>query len=513
MHGPEPHEPPPHVLEDEPEELVPASLEELAAVAPRTTDLANADAFVAEHGRGFLFVLEWSSWIAWDGQRWGSAGARGRVLAAAGLTARMHHAMTRTRLQQLEAQAQQHAIAGRKDEDLEVQIKYQKRLLVWHEQSQNMSRLEACVRALETKLTTTVKRLDANPLLLNCANGTLDLRSYELREHRRDDYITQICDVEWDERAECPTWERFVEQAMGGKLELVLYLQRLVGYAITGLTTEHVLAFFHGEGNNGKSTFVEALLRMLGEYACAVPRELLIEDRNGAQRHPTELARLHGKRLAVCAETKDGDKLDEAKVKDLTGGTTIAVRRMNEDFWDLQPTHTFLMCGNYKPVVTGTDLGIWRRIRLVPWTVIVAQEDVDTDLPRKLGREHAGILRWAAMGCLEWQRVGLAAPIEVSEATQAYRDESDVHAEFLDEHCLFAADERCPRRDLRERYEEWCKEGGHRALSPRRLAARLRGRGVESRAMKIGVKVVNGWAGVRLMTTEERSAAKVTVLV
>jgi putative DNA primase/helicase len=485
----------------DPDESSP-SIEELRDAAPRCTDSANADAFVSEHGRGYLFVVQWEAWLAWDGKRWCRDGARARVVNAAMLTARAEHYRAQGRLRALEERHRQAMIRGQKDEDLEAEIAHEKRLLKWHEQSQNGSRLEAVAKLLETRLVVHLRDLDRDPWLLNVRNGTIDLRTATLRPHDQTDRLTQLCDVEWDDEARCPTWQAFVESAMCSDLQLALYLQRLVGYSITALTTEHVLAFFYGGGRNGKSTFVQTLRTMLGEYACAAPRDLLFEDKAG-QRHPAELARLYGKRLAICAEIGEHTTLDEAKVKDLTGGDTVAVRRMREDFWDLEPTHTLFLSGNHKPTVRGDDLGIWRRIRLIPWLVTVDDGAVDIDLPTKLRAELPGILRWAVHGCLEWQRNGLAEPAIVLEATREYRAESDVLGEFLAQHVVFGSGHACSREALRARYEAWCEESGHHPYGAKKLGQRLRERGVESTKVREGVRVKNGWKGCRMKSDYE----------
>ncbi len=478
------------------------STEELTNDAPRTTDSANADAFVGEHGRGFLFVVEWESWIAWSGKQWERIGARQRVIHYAMLTAREAHWRAQKKLAALEESYRHILLAGQKNEEMEYEIKQHQRLLKWHEQSQNMSRLEAVTKLLETRLVVHLADLDRDPYMLNLQNGTLDLRTAELHDHRASDLITQISDVFWDEEEQCPTWDAFVSTAMGGNLELVMYLQRLVGYSLTALTSEHILVFFHGEGRNGKSTFVQTLRKMMGEYACSAPRDLLFEDKQG-QRHPAELARLYGQRMAICAEIGEYVTLDEAKVKDLTGGDSVAVRRMREDFWDLEPTHTLYISGNHKPVVRGNDLGIWRRIRLVPWEVIVAEDAVDKDLPKKLEAELSGILRWAVNGCLEWGRLGLQTPSVVTEATAEYRAESDVLGQFLDRYCVFGLHEKVSRQALRERYERACEEDGHKPVSPRKIAQRLKERHVRDCSVREGVRQKNGWAGVRLKSDYE----------
>lgn len=482
--------------------------EELRHFAPRWTDSANADAIVKAHGAGFKYVLDWNSWIAWTGKRWDRAGARQAVIHVAMVTARTEHYAAMLRLRGLEEKQRVAAIAGAKDEKVEKAIEREKKLLKWHEQSQNASKLEAAAKLLETRLQVTISDLDRDPWLLNLANGTLDLRTAELRSHAKDDLITQISDVEWDDCARAPTWEAFVHGAMGGKLELVLYLQRLVGYSLTALTTEHLLAFFYGGGSNGKSTFVQTIRTLLGEYACMAPRELLFE-RKGTGEHATELARLYGKRMVACSEIGEHTVLDEAKVKDLTGGDAISARRMREDYWDFRPTHTLFISGNHKPTVRGDDHGIWRRIRLVPWTVQVVGDAIDKELPDKLRRELPGILRWCAQGCLEWQRIGLQEPDAVLEATSDYRAESDAFGAFLKQHAVFGPDERCCRADLRTRYEEWCEEDGHKPLGAKKIAQRLHEHGVRGASVRIGTTVKNGWIGVRLKNDKELQIAAI----
>ena len=477
------------------------SVEELAAGAPRCTDAANADAIVSAHGNGYRYVCEWGTWLAWDGRRWDRTGALQRVRHAALLTARECYARTRGRLVELETERKRLANEMKKDDDIEDEIKRELKLLKWFEQSQNASKLAAAVSILETRLQVTLTQLDSDPWLLNVANGTIDLRTAELRAHDPLDLITQIADVTWSDDATCPTWDTFVHGAMGEQLDLVLYLQRWVGYAITGVTTEHALAFFHGGGSNGKSTFINTIRTMMGEYACAAPRDLLFEKRSDG--HPTDLARLYGKRLAICAEIGEHTILDEAKVKDLTGGDAVSVRRMREDFWDLIPTHKLAIAGNHKPTVRGDDHGIWRRIRLVPWLVQVDGARVDKHLPEKLRAELSGILRWAVNGALEWQRLGLAEPDAVRQATKDYREENDALGEFFRIHVVFGAGERCARAELREKYEAWCEETGQAICGAKKIAQRLREHAVDGAMVRVGDRVKNGWKGCRLRTNYE----------
>ena len=489
-----------HLVDDEDDVL---SDEEMARVAPRCTDSANVDAFICRHGDGYRYVIEWDRWIAWNGQKWRDTGAHGRVIHAAMLSARQDYAQTKATIADLQEKQRKLLLELKADaaKDVEALIKIQCVLLKWHEQSQNASRLNACAALLATRLTITVAELDAHPWLLNVDNGTVDLRSGEIHDHRRDDYLTQMTPIEWDDAAECPTWRQFLDQAMGGDTLLVLYLQRLVGYSITGHTTEQVLLFLYGSGSNGKSTFLTAVKEMLGEYACSAPRDLLMVQKT--PKHETEFARLHGKRVATGAEVGDGQRFDEAKVKDLTGSDIVPARRMNEDFWDLRPTHKLWLAGNYKPTIIGADLGIWRRIRLVPWTVTVTDEQKDRTLPAKLKAELPGILRWAVQGCVEWQRCGLEEPPAVLAATEEYRWESDVLGAFLREICIIERGATVSRATLRERYERWSKDAGHEPVGGRRLAARLREYHVTECDVRESGIHKRGWRGVRLAAEHE----------
>lgn len=485
------------------------SIEELTELAPRCTDAANADAFVRRQGSGYRYVVEWDSWLAWNDKRWCRTGSSVLVFRAAVLVARECYVETKAVIDGMEEDLRVARLAGDKDQEekLDGLIKWQTYLLKWHEQSQNASKVSACIQVLRTLLPVTLAELDACPWLFNVDNGTVDLRTAELLDHTREHLITQISGIDWDSNAQCPVWDAFLSAAMGGDTHLVLYLQRLIGYALTAETREHILLFLWGGGRNGKSTFLRTVQAIFGEYGCSAPRDLLFQPKNGGAPHPTELARLYGKRLAVGAELGEHHRFDEAKVKDLTGGDVIACRRMNEDWWEYRPTHTIFLAGNHKPHLSGDDTGIWRRMRLIPWTVTVAESDVDTELPERLRRELPGILRWAVHGCLEWLRIGLAEPPAILEATAEYRLESDVLGMFLREHCYFEREATIQRKDIRERYERWSKENGHEPVGGRRLATRLKEHGVTDCDVRRGSVVSRGWRGVRLLREEEKYAS------
>lgn len=313
------------------------------------------------------------------------------------------------------------------------------------------------------------EQLDANPWLLNCPNGTLELRGGRLREHWREDYITKLCPTLYDQAARCPLWESSLLKIFDGKTELVGYFQRLLGYCLTGDVREQILPILWGDGSNGKSLILSTVHFVLGaEYTGAGSRELLMA--GGFDPHPTFLADLFGKRLVTLLETREDGRLNETLIKQLTGGDAVKARRMREDFWEFRPTHKILLASNHKPVVKGADHGVWRRLRLLPFTVKFWDADkgetgpsdlqADKALPGRLEAEAPGILAWMVRGCLEWQASGLREPAEVRIATELYRGEQDVLARFLDQRCVTGAAYRCRTSDIYEQFRNWHKASG-----------------------------------------------------
>ncbi|MDB4946219.1 MAG: primase [Labilithrix sp.] len=479
------------------EEVLPASDEELREDAPLTTDSANAEAVVADHGKGYLFVHAWSRWLAWDGRRWRDEGADGQLQRSIVQAMRARWSAARARLRDAEERIQAAALKAQKDEDAEYQAKREKALLKWYEQSQNQSRIAACRVGMQAHLGVSHDRLDCQPMLLNVANGTIDLRNAELRPHAREDYLTKVIETEYHDDAKCPTWDAFMSWMMP-EISTRLYLQRWAGYAATGKVSEQKILFLYGGGKNGKSTWTQTIARVLGAYSCSAPRELLFVSKGGAERHPTEIAALFGMHLAVCAEVQANAQLDEAKTKDLSGGDRLSARRMREDNWTFEPTHKLFLYGNNKPNISGSDDGIWRRICFVKCLGQITEAERDIHLTDRLLGEAEGILRWVVQGCLEWQRIGLLEPVSVVDATQEYREESDAIGRYLDERVVFGPDDVVPRVEIRKAYEAWCEEQGYMPLGARRFAQRLREHGVKEASKRIGTSVVNAWRGCRL---------------
>ena len=302
--------------------------------------------------------------------------------------------------------------------------------------------------------------LDVDPWLLNVQNGTIDLKTGQRREHRKADLLTKIAPIIYNPNATSPLWESFLAEIMGGDVQMIEFLRRLCGYWLTGSVQDHILPIFYGVGANGKSVFLAAIQALLGpDYSMHAPRDLLMIKHQKS--HPTELADLHGKRIVCCVEAQAGCHFDESLIKELTGGDRIRARRMKEDFWEFSPSHKLVLSSNYRPVVRGTDHGIWRRLRLVPFTVIIPVERRDTGLINKLRLELSGIFNWCLQGCIDWQQYGLAEPESVLLATGAYRDACDVLNHFFEECCLLDPGVKVQSGRLYDAYLAWCKTNGH----------------------------------------------------
>jgi putative DNA primase/helicase len=325
---------------------------------------------------------------------------------------------------------------------------------------------------------------DADGWLFNVSNGTINLRTGQLQPHRREDLITNLADIAFDVGASCELWDAFLRRVTDGNDELYGYLRRFVGYLLVGNTSEQALHFLFGLGANGKSVFCEILMRLLGEYAIAVSPDLIMLKRHGGI--PNDVARLRGVRAALMNETTQGARFDESKLKDLTGGDTLTARFLHQEFFDFAPTHRIVIRGNHKPTISGTDEGIWRRLRLVPFTVTIPEDERDYQLLAKLQAELPGILNWAIAGCLEWRRDGLKPPAIITDAVRAYREESDTLGRFIEECCEVRPLAQVKSSVFLQRYREYSERAGERAASHKELPAEMQRRGFEWKRTKTG---------------------------
>jgi len=368
------------------------------AVPSGRTEVANAWRLVARHGENVRWCDPWDKWLVWDGKRW----AVDRQRAMDEFAKDVYRGLW------VEIGEHVKKAEGAADEPAKDLAKRLAEMIRFAKATGGAHGIEALLKLARSEpgIPILPDALDSDPWSLNCLNGTLDLRTTELRPHRREDLLTKLCPVAYDPKADCPLWLGFLREIMGGEEDLLRYLRRAVGMSITGMVLDHVLLFLYGTGANGKSTFLGTMQELIGpDYAIKATTDLLMVRKGEA--HPTERADLHGKRFVSCVEAGEGRRLAEALVKELTGGDRVRARRMREDFWEFSPSHKIWLAANHKPVVRGTDHAIWRRIKLVPFTVTIPDHQQDRDLPNKLKGELSGILNWAVMGCTEWQAEGL----------------------------------------------------------------------------------------------------------
>jgi putative DNA primase/helicase len=446
----------------------------------KRTDLGNSERFIMRHGADVLYCYAWSAWLAWADARW-ERGDGGKV-----------HRLAKATVRNIYQEA------GEAEDEQE-----RKALANHATRSEAEARIRAMLELAKSEVPVSPDDLDARPWLLNVQNGTIDLRSRHLQPHRREDLLTKLAPVSYNPEATAPTWTAFLERMLPNE-ELRAFVQRAVGYSATGDTSEQCMFINHGGGANGKSTFQETVATALGDYAMRAPTEMLLAKRTSGI--PNDVARLKGARFVSASETEEGRRLAESLIKDLTGQDTITARFMRAEWFDFKPTHKLWLSTNHKPEIRGTDAAIWRRIRLVPWSVTIPQDEQDKGLAAKLRAELPGVLAWIVQGCLEWQRIGLQPPDEVRRATGRYRAEMDVLAAFIDEECVVADHASATAKALYSAYKTWCEDNGERPESQRRFGSRLKERGFESGRMTTGArKGAVEWYGIGLSGGPEGS--------
>jgi putative DNA primase/helicase len=419
---------------------------------PPLTDLGNAERLVALFGQDLAWTEAWG-WLVWDGQRWAIDNQR-RIEELAVATVR----------------AMYRGAAQLDDPDR------RKALASWAQRSESRSRVEAMIALARHMVARKAEEFDRDPWLLNCANGTLDLRTGRLLPRRREDLVTKLVPVNYDPQARCPRWEQFLREVFAPHSDLIPFIQRAAGYSLTGDTREECLFLLHGTGRNGKGTLLRTLTTLLADYALTADfATFLAGPRDRGPRD--DVANMRGRRLVVSQEVREGAPLAESLIKWLTGGDRIRARNLYERSVEWLPTHKIWLAVNHKPIIRGTDDAIWSRIKLVPFDVSFAGRE-DRQLKSKLEEELEGILTWAVEGCRQWLASGLQCPATVHQATQQYRVESDQIGRFIEECCVTTDGGRVRARPLYQAYRAWCEQTGEHPITETAFAMRLAERGL-----------------------------------
>ncbi len=442
-------------------------------VAPdgyRLTDTGNARRFIDHAGGRVRYVHQWGRWIVYRTGRWIVDGNDALVTEAAKSVPRALMAMVPKLTGYERERVYRAAIRAESGSALAAMVRLARGIpgvIVDHEE------------------------LDANPAMLNVLNGTIDLRTSELRPHDPEDLCTQQCPVLYDAHANAPLWESCLERWQP-KPEIRRYLQVEAGAGATGYATE-TISVHHGDGANGKSKFFGALQYVLGPYAVTPHKSLLVTSHR--EQHATVLASLFRARLAVASETAVTDRLNDEQIKNLTGGDRLRARRMREDEWAFAPSHTLVMFSNHRPRVQGQDEGMWRRLRLIPWEVTIPSQERDEYLSDKLAAEAPGILRWLVEGARIYLADGLSAPEAVRAATDGYRTSEDTVGQFLADVVRFTPNSQVSSSALIEAHDAWCLDAGVRNPGHWKLVtARLTAGGARPQRIHSG----RYWTGITL---------------
>lgn len=418
------------------------------------TDLGNAERLIDKYGEDLRFCQERNLWLIWRGTHWHwDLGAE--IQRYAQLTARSIYTE-----------------AADEDNDDE-----RKKLLDWAKASESNMRIKGMISQAESLAIIPLSDLDADRWLFNCKSGTIDLKTGLIREASRENYITMMAPVEYDPHTPAPLWTEFINQIMDNNNDLIAYLQRGIGYCLTGDTSEQVFFFCYGGGSNGKSTFLNTFMTIFGQYAAQInTRSVLSQNMVMSGGHTEDLANLAGKRLVVGTELPDdGSHLAVEKIKQMTGGERIRASHKYEREFEYDVTFKLWLNANHKPNINDTTFSIWRRVKLIPFNVTIPDENQDKKLLQKLHDEYPAILAWAVQGCIDWQDHTLLTPSIVQTATNTYRIEQDILAEFIQSCCFLDThdDVIVSHKELYTAYTNWCEENSIDAITSRTFSKRL----------------------------------------
>ena len=414
------------------------------------TDSGNAERFVCKFGGNVKYLHARKKWYYWTGKKW-QTDETARIKQLADMVCE---------------DLKREALSCEDEKTLEKKLAFAKRTA--NTNGKNAMLTEA--QHLEG-VPIVPEELDAYDMYLNTQNGIVSLRNGEVFPHEPSFMMTKIttAEISTESSAKASKWYAFLDDVTAGDKELQRYLQKCVGYSLSGDTSEQCLFFLYGMGNNGKSTFLDTIARILGDYAAnAQPETLMIRKQEGIG---SDLARLKSVRLVTCEEPTEGVRLNEGLVKQLTGGGKVTCRFLYGDEFEYEPEFKIWICTNHKPVIRGTDAGIWRRIRMIPFEVSIPQEKIDKNLKFKLLDEYPLILKWALEGCILWQREGLDMPEKVKTATDEYKSEMDMLQTFV-ENCVEISNlpyDTISATELYNAYRAWAKENGEFEMTSRRF--------------------------------------------
>ena len=420
------------------------------------TDMTNATYFYKLYGNKVKYCKPWKKFLVYNGKKWEAD--------EYGYAQSMIDTMTREMYK-----------GARDIHDVRLRMDFEAHL----KKSEALRRRDACLASYARfdHARITIDDMDRNPFLLNCENGTMDLETGTFRQHDYKDNITKCSKFIYDKDAQCPTWKTFLLQVLDNDTELIRFVQKIMGYSLCADATEQVMFILWGGGANGKSTFLNVIADLLDDYATTSRPETFTK--RNTESMGNDIARLRGSRLVTTAEFEQGKSFNESLVKQVTGNDELTARFLYGEYFSFLPTFKIFMATNHKPIIKGNDYGIWRRIRLIPFTVTIPDHLRDRDLTEKLKAENSGILNWLLEGFKMWKSDGLKSPKTVQKATQNYQDEMDVVGNFICD-CLqidTGGKLRITNKELYDLFQKWASERGEKVYSQRYLSLRLQEKG------------------------------------
>jgi putative DNA primase/helicase len=440
----------------------------------RDSDLFNAERFVNKYKGKVLWCDDWKDWLIYKGGRW----IKDREVEIQKLAKEI--------ILDFYKQASQ----------MEEEDKERKNLVKHALKSETNRAINSMIELARSELATLPENFDKDIYIVNFKNGTLHLKTMEFWDHRPQDYITKQINADYDPNAKYSRWLEFLNKIFNQDQNLIEFIQKAVGYSLSGDAGEDCLFILYGTGQNGKTTFLKTLKSIWGDYAIDSPVEMLLYKDNNTI--PNDIARLSGARLVMTIEAPEGRRLNETLIKKLTGRDTMTARFLHREYFEFEPTFKLWLATNHKPVVYENSLAFWRRIRLIPFTIQISDEERIPNYEKILLEEKDGIINWVIEGFKKWEKEGLGIPETVKVATQSYRDDMDVIAEFIEERCIEDRNIETTTKELYTAYSKWCEENGEKPISSKSFGRRLEER--EYLPVRIGTKQERGWRGIGLKT-------------
>lgn len=440
------------------------------------TDLGNAEFFKRFVNGNLIYNYRNQIWYEWNGAKW-KACMNGKEIQWAKRAVRGMLAYAAT---------MQNA-------------KKRKQYAVWAMSSESERRIMSMMKLARSEpgIADSGEEWDTDPFILGCPSGVLDLRTGNLMQPDKSIKLVSSIAIDPDDSATCPQWEQFLQEIYLGDYELIGFIKRLLGYSLTGSIKEQCVFCLYGQGANGKSTLTDTVLSLFGQYGYAMPFSTI--EYNNRPTISNDLAQLYGRRFVIASETQEGVRLNEGRLKSITGGDVVTARFMYKDLFSYKPQAKFILAFNHKPIITDDSEGAWRRIHLIQHKRVFKKHERDGDLPEKLLSERAGILNWMIEGCLEWQRDGLKVPQSVLDGTTEYREEMNPLQSFIDDDCILGSYQ-VRVTDLWEAYLYWADANREKfKLSKRQFNNRLESMNLERRSIKNKKgQVEKCWTGIGL---------------